>query len=82
LKEVVSKLERAVRGVEDVYYGLVDVLFTGDDRDMSLLAVFVKVEDALRLLDDAITIVKSIRREQPSSVQERFKRGIEKALEG
>jgi len=82
LAVLVSKLKQAMYALEEAHRvcELLSWEYASDDR--RLFSVLMKLEDALRLLDDALVIVELEYFKQPSSVQERFARGVEKALEG
>jgi len=82
IAKVLSKLKKAVSRVEEVYNCLESVVTEGDEQKKVLVKALVRVDGALRLLDDALVEVELEYFERPSSVQERFVRGVEKALEG
>jgi hypothetical protein len=82
LAVLVSKLKQALYALEEVHRvcELLSWEYAPDDK--RLFSVLVKLEDALRLLDDALVIAELEYFKQSTSVQERFARGVEKALEG
>jgi len=82
LGKILSKLKQAMYALEDAQRLVESLQRTQAVDGKRLFEVVVKLDDAMRLLDDALIIVELEYFKQPSSVQERFARGVEKALEG
>jgi hypothetical protein len=82
MEKVISKLKQALWAVEDAYRVIESLSCSYHPNATRLPEILFKLDDVIRLLDDALIIVELEYFKQPLSVQERFARGVEKALEG